>query len=527
LRAQPENPDALSNNYVFSIHEDQNGFFWLGTEGGLNRFDPKTGKFRRFSESDGLPDNTIYGILQDNDGFLWLSTSNGLGRFDPSTELCRSFHYMDGLQNNEFNGGAFFRNSRGELFFGGINGFNIITPSRIRENRHRPPVVITDFRKFNQPVDLDVPVHSLREVVLSHRDDMISFGFAALDFTVPNKNQYAYRMEGLSGKWIQTAANRRMATFTSLPAGRYTFRVKGSNNHGVWNHQGVEVAVRVNPPWWRTWWFQLSLLLLVLLTITFSYRLRVREVKQEARLRAELIAAHNAQVSIMPCRSPQIAGYDIAGSSIPASEVGGDFFDYLWADDGESGFAVVVGDVSGKGMKAAMTAVMADGVLSASASQTRDIIDIMHRLNRSLVGKTDRRDFVAIVIASFSGEKLELINSGLPDPLLKRNGQVTWLISEGPRLPPGVWKDRPFTATCHQLRPGDVTLFCSDGVTEAMDRGGQMYGRQRMQQCLLALDSQRFSAREILDAIMADINLFMAGKEARDDITLVVVKKES
>lgn len=524
LRAEPENPDALSNNYVFSIHQDPDGIFWLGTEGGLNRFDPETGKFRRFSESDGLPDNTIYGILQDNDGFLWLSTSNGLCRFDRSTGTCRNFHYVDGLQNNEFNGGSFYRNSRGELFFGGINGFNIINPARIRENHHRPPVVITDFRKFNQPVPLDAPVHTLQRVVLSHRDDMISFGFAALDFTVPGKNQYAYCMEGLSEKWIHTAANRRMATFTSLPAGRYTFRVKGSNNHGVWNQEGIAVLVRVNPPWWRTWWFQLSLLLLVLATIAISYRLRIREVKQETRLRAELSAAHNAQASIMPCRSPQIAGFDIAGASIPASEVGGDFFDYLWAGDGESGFALVVGDVSGKGMKAAMTAVMADGILCASAAQTKDIADIMNRINRSLVNKTDRSDFVAMVIASFDGMNLDFINSGLPDPVLRRGDQVLSLAPEGPRLPPGVKIGQRFRTTRRPLQPGDVLVFCSDGVTESMDRNRKLYGAQRLMRNLGEMDVSTLSAQEILDTIVADVNAFMASTEARDDITLVVVK---
>ena len=524
LRAKPDDPEGLSNNYIFSIHEDDNGIVWIGNEGGLNRLDPKTGKIRCYGVNEGLPDNTVYGIVEDNDGRLWLSTSKGLGRFDPKTAECRNFHYIDGLQNDEFNGGAYYRNSRGELFFGGINGFNIINPARIRENNYLPPVVLSDFRKFNQTVSREVPIYTLEKVVLSHRDDMVSFGFAALDFTVPEKNRYAYRMEGLSDKWIQTGADHRYATFTSLPAGKYFFRVKGSNNNGVWNHAGATVEVRVLPPWWKTWWFQLGLLLVALATIVISYRLRIREVKHETRMRAELRAAHEAQASIMPCRSPLIAGFDIAGASIPASEVGGDFFDYLWTGEDKPRFAVAVGDVSGKGMKAAMTAVMADGILCASAAQTQDIGAIMSLLNHALVRKTDRKDFVAMVIAAFDGEAVEFINSGLPDPLLKRDGQILRLAPEGTRLPPGVRADRRFAVARRTMLPGDVLVFFSDGVSEAMDGARKLYGRERLEKHLQTNNTHDKSAREILDDILADVEAFMAAAEARDDITVVVVK---
>ena len=526
IAAEPENPEGLSNNYIFSIHEDREGIFWLGTEGGLNRMDPETGKCRRYGVKEGLPDNTIYGILEDNYGFLWVSTSNGLGRFDPRTGNCRNFHDVDGLQNNEFNGGAFYRNKKGELFFGGINGFNIIDPSRIKQNQYLPPIVITDFRKFNQAVAMGKPLYTLKEVELSHRDDMVSFGFAALDFTVPEKNRYSYRMEGLSDKWIDTGADHRYATFTSLPAGKYVLQVKGANNHGVWNHAGTTLVVRVKPPWWRTWWFQITMLFSILATVFISYRLRIRDVKHETRMRAELRAAHEAQASIMPGRSPRIAGYDIAGISVPASEVGGDFFDYLWTGDGESRFAVVLGDVSGKGMKAAMTAVMADGILCACSAGTRDIQSIMTRLNQSLCRKIDRRDFVAMVIADFNKDGMAFINSGLPDPILKRGDRIMSLVPEGRRLPPGVHPERSFTTSRVDLLPGDILVFMSDGVTEAMDASHRLYGLEGFMESLDGLEEKKMTAGEILETLVADVNAFMDDFEARDDITMVVVKKE-
>ena len=526
IRAQPENPDALSNDYVFSIHEDRNGHFWVGTEGGLNQLNPATGKWSRYGIQEGLQANTVYGIVEDNDGRLWLSTSKGLSRFDPKTKKFRNFHYIDGLQDDEFNGGAYYRNRRGELFFGGINGFNIIDPSMIEDNNHMPPVVITDFRKFNQTVNLGAPMHTLRRVVLSHGDSMITFGFAALDFTVPEKNRYAYRMEGLTNKWIHTEADQRYATFTSLPPGSYRFRVKGSNNQGVWNQAGATVDVRVLPPWWKIWWLQWGAGLLLLVLSGIMFRRRMRAVLRKTRMSTELTAAHDAQMSIMPQHNPGIAGLDVEGLCVPASEVGGDFYDFLWSGEGESDFGVVVGDVSGKGMKAAMTAVMANGIIFSTAEAHRSIAKIMECLNESLCRKTDRRDFVALMIAAFGKERREMrfINCGLPIPLLKRGDSVRELKSDGSRFPPGICMGKKFSESRFSLLPGDVVMFMTDGITEAMNCDLELFGEDRLSAHLRSMDTERMTAHEILEAVGQRVNGFMGEATARDDMTLVVVK---
>ncbi len=277
----PDDPQSLSNDAVFSFYEDPSGMVWVGTWGsGLDRFDRVTQTFAHYTEKDGLANNVIYGIEADSEGFLWLSTNKGLSRFDPRTEGFQNYDVSDGLQNNEFNVGAHFRSVSGELFFGGIQGFNAFYPARVTGNPHAPPLVITTFSKFNQVVRRDLSPGE--HIQLSYKDNFISFEFAALDYTAPEKNQYAYKMEGFDRDWVD-AGRRRYASYTNLPGGDYTFRVKGSNNDGVWNAEGIAVHLTVTPPFWETWWFRGTVLLVLVGGVIGGYRLRVRSVEARSR----------------------------------------------------------------------------------------------------------------------------------------------------------------------------------------------------------------------------------------------------
>ncbi len=258
-RVDPEDPNSLSGDIVTSIYEDDRGTLWIATYGnGLNRWEKKdrdvhVGVFRRYSERDGLPDLVIYGILEDEDGHLWLSTNRGISRFDPRQEVFKNYDESHGLQGREFNIGAYYQSPGGEMFFGGINGFNVFHPGEIRDNPHAPRVVLTGFYKFNQRVDLDAPISQLEKIDLTYKDNFISFEFAALDYTVPHKNRYAVKLEGFDENWIDLGEMHR-ATYTNLDAGNYTLRVKGSNNDGVWNEMGASLGLSVSPPPWKSWW---------------------------------------------------------------------------------------------------------------------------------------------------------------------------------------------------------------------------------------------------------------------------------
>ncbi|MEK8019784.1 MAG: two-component regulator propeller domain-containing protein [Candidatus Parabeggiatoa sp.] len=281
-----QNPNSLSHKHVSVIHEDKTGTLWVGTYGGgLNQFNRNTKTFRHYHEQHGLPNDTIYGILEDAQGYLWLSTNKGLSKFNPKTGTFRNYDRLDGLQSDEFNP-AFHQNRRGELFFGGINGFNVFHPAQIQDNPYKPPIVITQFKIFNQPVPIgnDSPLKQLmnltKEIKLSYQQSFFSFEFAALNFLRPEKNQYTYKLEGFDQEWNQIGT-RRQAYYTNVPPGTYWFNIKGSNNDNIWNEAGRRIKIIITPPWWEKRGFQISLIILLVTMIIGGFHWRVAIIKKQ------------------------------------------------------------------------------------------------------------------------------------------------------------------------------------------------------------------------------------------------------
>ncbi|RPJ25395.1 MAG: PAS domain S-box protein [Chloroflexi bacterium] len=292
-RHSPDDPASLSEDSIWAIHQTSDGSLWLGTQMGLNRFDPATGTFSRYTEKDGLPNNVVLGILEDYFGKLWLTTNNGLAQFDPRTEAFTSYDISDGLQSNEFNSNAYLRARSGIMFVGGINGFNLFNPVNIKPNPFAPQVAITGFQVFNQPLKVDLSGHE--PIRLSYKQDFISFEFAAFDFQAPQKNQYAYKLEGFDKDWIQ-AGNRRYATYTNLPGGQYSFRVKASNSDGAWNETGVAIPISITPPIWQTWWFNGSLIILLAAIVIGGFRWRLNTVHEQNILLETQIAERTSEL---------------------------------------------------------------------------------------------------------------------------------------------------------------------------------------------------------------------------------------
>jgi len=522
-RADPNNPNGLNNDYILTIYEDSTGIFWLGTwGGGVNRFDRENERFVQYTMQDGLPNNQIYGILEDDGDNLWISTNNGLSKFNPRAESFKNFNVNDGLQSNEFNGGSFFKSHSGEMFFGGIRGFNAFFPENIKDNPHIPPVVITSFRKFNEEVRLRRPISDLEQITLSYKDYVFSFEFAALDYTSPLKNRYAYMMEGLDEEWIYTYSEKRFATYTTLAPGKYVFRVKGSNNDGVWNEEGTEIKVVITPPFWKTLWFRLLGAIVILSLGYVLYKERFRNV----RMKTELQSAHDAQMSIMPQVDPKLDNYDISGICIPANEVGGDFFDYFWLGEEKTKFGVAVGDVSGKAMQAAMTAVMTSGMVYLKAGETASVSEIISRLSRPMYLKTDKKMFTALCLASFDVPKKEMTftNAGLIEPLLKSDQSTSFIETVGLKHPLGFGQNVTYEEKTVQLVSGDVIVLLSDGVPEARNSSKEFYGEKRLKSLVENMDTSQLSSKEINEKIINDIRHFSGKTLQHDDMTLVVVK---
>ncbi len=276
----PNDPNCLSDNRVWSIYEDEKGILWLGTNSGLNKFNKNSEQFEHYTVDDGLPNNVVYGIVNDDQGNLWLSTNKGLSKFNPTDETFLNYDVNDGLQGNEFNPGAYFKSKNGEILFGGKNGFNTFDPNKIKSNPHIPPVVLTAFKKFNKKVVLDTSITEINRLDLSYKENFFSFEFAALDFTFPEKNQYAYKLEGFDTEWI-TSGNRKFASYTNLDGGKYIFRVRGSNNDGIWNNEGASIQIIINPPFWETLWFRLLSIVITASLIFFIYRVRINSMRRQ------------------------------------------------------------------------------------------------------------------------------------------------------------------------------------------------------------------------------------------------------
>jgi len=298
-RHNPDDPHSLSDDFVWSLYEDAEGTLWVGTHGGLNRLDDReAGRFTVYTVEDGLPNDGIAAILGDDAGHLWLATmGGGLSRFDPRAEYGRSgasppfrnYDESDGLQGLHFIPGAAFRSPDGELFFGGASGLNRFYPADIRDNPHVPPVVLTAFRVFDQVRDFGHDLTGVEEIRLSYRDNFFSFEFAALDYADPSKNRYAYILEGFDRDWVH-CGTRHYAAYTNVPPGTYTFRVRASNNDGVWNEEGLAVRVVITPPFWATGWFRFLAGIVVLGIVLGIYTVRARNIaalrEREERFRA-------------------------------------------------------------------------------------------------------------------------------------------------------------------------------------------------------------------------------------------------
>ncbi|MCK4762482.1 MAG: histidine kinase [Candidatus Aminicenantes bacterium] len=277
----PWNPNSLSSAEIESIYEDSSGMLWLGIHGGLSRFDRETEVFTSYTRKYGLP-HVIYGILEDDHGSLWLSSNKGIYKFNPATGALKSYDISDGLQGYHFNRGASFKSKKGEMFFGGANGFNAFFPDEIKDNPYIPPVVITSFKVFTRDYKLEKSILQTRALKLSY-DDSFSFEFAALCFSEPDRNRYAYKLGDIHSDWIELG-NKREITFSNLSPGHYTLKVKGSNDDGVWNEKGRELEITIIPPFWQSWWFRISILMIVSGLLTFFIRLRIKRIKEKSKL---------------------------------------------------------------------------------------------------------------------------------------------------------------------------------------------------------------------------------------------------
>ena len=294
---------SLSNDVVMSGWESKDGTLWFGTYGGgLNKFDSQTGTFKVYKEKEGLSNNVVYSILGDNQDRLWMTTNKGLSVFDPKTETFVVYHENDGIQSDEFDNGAYFKNSQGEMYFGGINGISVFNPSEIDKNQYPPQMAFTNFKINNQQVEIGskefYPVHLnlIYKMEMSHKIRNFTFEFAALHYSFSKKNQYSYKMVGLDEDWNEVG-NQRSVHYTNLPPGEYTLIVKGTNSDGVESDNVATLKLIITPPFWLTWWFWIVSFVSVVGAIILGIRIRINQIKSQKEALELLVKTRTTEVT--------------------------------------------------------------------------------------------------------------------------------------------------------------------------------------------------------------------------------------
>jgi len=287
--------NSLSDNFITALCEDHNGDIWIGTSSYVNKYSVKDSVFTYYSKENGLPGNLIYGILQDQSLGLWFATGNGLCRYDFKEDKFHTFSVEDGLQSQEFNLGASCLSRDGEVFFGGMNGFNSFYPDSLAYNRYIPAVVFSAAYKIRQGAKEYFDLGRESTILLNHNDDDFTVEFAGLEFTNPGKNKYMYRLEGGESDWIDIG-NRNFVTFSHLSPGEYTLRVKGSNNDGFWNEEGAALKIRVRPPWWGSNLAYTGYLLLLFMTLFLVIKKRERQHSRERKILEEKVMERTRQI---------------------------------------------------------------------------------------------------------------------------------------------------------------------------------------------------------------------------------------
>lgn len=293
LEHNDRNAMSLSNDNVDSLYEDRSGVLWIGTQGGLNRMDPKAETFKAFYVQQGLPGDAVSCILGDDQNNLWMSTNNGLAKFDPLKQTFKSYSVSDGLPGNDLTGwDACYRSSSGEMLFAGFAGAIALRPSDVSDSTFIPPIAFTGFQLSTGSPEigprsvLTKSINDTGQITLSHKQDYFTIQFSALSFRNPATNRYRYKLIGADSDWHEVGSEQRVASYTGLPAGDYTFRVEGATERGPWNQPGRSLIIEILPPWWNSWWFRLGYVILLLLSVWYLYRLRLIQISKrfEARL---------------------------------------------------------------------------------------------------------------------------------------------------------------------------------------------------------------------------------------------------
>ena len=548
FKNRPNDSTSLADDNIIRVSKDRKGNMWFGTTKGLSRYSNENKIFINYDEKDGLANNFVYGIEEDDKGNLWLSTNNGLSKFNPENETFKNYYYEDGLQGNEFNQNAYARDpATGRLLFGGPNGFNIFHPDSLKDNLYSPPIILTRYLRFNTDDEEGKPIiekgiSERDSILLTYKDNIVTLEFAALNYYNSNENQYRYKLEGFNKNWIQLG-NEHTVTFTNLSPGDYTLRVIGSNNDGVWNEEGTSLFIEVTPPWWRT---NIAYAIYVVTFLGLLYGVRRFEINRreqktklrenelqlkatEAEKRAiqiendrktkELEEARALQLSMLPKELPKLPNLQIAAFMRTATEVGGDYYDFIVLENGALNIAF--GDATGHGLQAGTMVTLMKGFFTSDSSKL-GLKEFMSHCTRVIKDIKLGRILMSFSYLKIENNKIQITSAGMP-PIYyhnKETNQTEEIIIQG--MPLGAMRNASYSVIEKELKSGDTILLLTDGLPEQMNPNEEMFDYSRVKKSFNEAISNK--PDEIINKLVTEGDDWMSGRVQDDDITFVVIR---
>jgi len=297
-----DDTSSLFGRWVYDIFQDSDGNIWIGTGAGLNLYKPETDNFEYYTSVDGLKGEKVFSIEEDLNGNLWLSTDKGISKFNYYEKNFRNYDISDGLQGSSFNYTSSFRDSKGRLYFGGTNGFNVFNPEKIIDNNILPKTYITEFSVFNKPVSpkhnpkiIDKHINFANKITLSYNQTVFAIKFAAINYTNTQKNKYQYMLEGFDEKWVNSGIKRE-ANYTNLNPGSYRFLVKAANNDGIWNETPTILEIEIKPPIWKTKLFIVFEIFAFIFLIILLYYYRLKRLLSEKTVLTKKVNERTEQI---------------------------------------------------------------------------------------------------------------------------------------------------------------------------------------------------------------------------------------
>lgn len=495
-----DNKNSISSNSINNIYKDRNGIFWIATSNGLNKFDFKKKHFTIYTEKDGLPNSYIYDVIPDKDNNLWLPSNAGLTKFNPFDKneggsAFINYNTNDGLQAREFNQGASFLCNDGKILVGGVAGLNYFDPSSIKKSKITPNSYIYSYSRQGKNVITDSSICYKQHLELSHKENYFTFELVALDYVSVEKTKFMYYLEGYDKDW-SSPTSVRYVSYTELPGGDYTFKVKATNSDGVWNEIPTELKIKVIPPWWKTTWFYVLAGALIFAVVFGFISYRTNSIKKENKVlenkvseRTKELAEKNRDItsSIEYAKRIQEAilpSKDLIFSRLkkvfilykPKDIVSGDFY---WFGEKDNYKIIAVVDCTGHGVPGAFMSMIGHNLLNQIVSEKGFsdpglILEELHKGVQSALkqgGHNDNNtnDGMDVSILALNTETRECLWAGAFRSLVivHKNGVLEKL--EGNKYPVGgaqLDTERIFTTQKLKLNEDDCLYMFSDGYAD-------------------------------------------------------------